>query len=45
MSEKNRQREIVDYLEKNKGITTTLYTSLLWVSNDTALRELSKLRV
>ncbi len=38
-----RQREIINFIEKNGKITTIQCADLLNVSNDTALRELSKL--
>jgi len=38
-----RQREIIDYIKRNGRITTSECASLLKVSNDTSLRELSKL--
>lgn len=39
-----RQREIVEHIKKNGSITTSECASLLKISNDTSLRELSKLR-
>lgn len=39
-----RQREILNFLEKERRITTSRCAHLLKVSNDTALRELSKLK-
>ena len=39
-----RQREIIEYIKKNGRITTSECASLLKVSNDTSLRELSKLK-
>jgi len=39
-----RQKKIMKYLEMNKRITTGTCAKLLNVSNDTALRELSKLK-
>lgn len=38
-----RQRKIINFIEKNGKITTTQCAALLNISNDTALRELSKL--
>lgn len=39
-----RQNKILNYLIKNTRITTSLCAELLRVSNDTSLRELSKLK-
>ena len=39
-----RQEKIVSYLKDNKKINTTSCTKLLDISNDTALRELTKLK-
>jgi ATP-dependent DNA helicase RecG len=39
-----RQKEIIDYIKKNGKMTTSECAGLLEVSNDTSLRELSKLR-
>lgn len=40
----NRQRKIVDFIKRNGKITTSQCAGLLNISNDTALRELSKLK-
>jgi len=39
-----RQRGIIEYITKNGRITTSECASLLKVSNDTSLRELTRLR-
>ena len=39
-----RQRNIIKYLKDNDRITTRICANILDVSNDTALRELSKLK-
>lgn len=39
-----RQKRIIEYLKKNQKITTSICANILGVSNDTALRELSKLK-
>ena len=39
-----RQKKIIKFIQENGRITTSQCAGLLNVSNDTALRELSKLR-
>jgi len=39
-----RQKKLIKYLRKNHRITTSICANILGVSNDTALRELSKLK-
>ena len=39
-----RQKKIVEYLKSNQRITTNLCAKLLNISNDTSLRELTKLK-
>lgn len=40
-----RERKIIEYLKKNKKTTTSECAKLLNISNDTALRELTKLKL